>query len=74
MILRTIIVISTIAIFLTFIVRIKQYLSLKALKLKLTKKKLNRDLNKIKIIGFFHPNCDAGAGGEKVLWQAVKAL
>mmetsp|Transcript_18405 Transcript_18405/g.31475 ORF Transcript_18405/g.31475 Transcript_18405/m.31475 type:complete len:118 (+) Transcript_18405:3-356(+) len=26
------------------------------------------------IIGFFHPNCDAGAGGEKVLWQAVQAL
>lgn len=21
-----------------------------------------------KVIGFFHPNCDAGAGGEKVLW------
>ncbi len=27
-----------------------------------------------KIIGFFHPNCDAGAGGEKVLWSAVQAL
>ena len=24
-----------------------------------------------KIIGFFHPNCDAGAGGEKVLWSAI---
>lgn len=27
-----------------------------------------------KVIGFFHPNCDAGAGGEKVLWQAIQAL
>ena len=27
-----------------------------------------------KVIGFFHPACDAGAGGEKVLWQAVSAL
>ena len=27
-----------------------------------------------KVIGFFHPNCDAGAGGEKVLWSAVAAL
>lgn len=27
-----------------------------------------------KIISFFHPNCDAGAGGEKVLWSAVAAV
>jgi len=27
-----------------------------------------------RIIGFFHPNCDAGAGGEKVLWSAVAAI
>lgn len=26
------------------------------------------------MVGFFHPNCDHGAGGEKVLWTAVKAL
>jgi alpha-1,2-mannosyltransferase len=28
----------------------------------------------VKIIGFFHPNCDCGAGGEMVLWTAIKAL
>jgi hypothetical protein len=36
--------------------------------------KLNPKLLQTKIIGFFHPNCDAGAGGEKVLWQAVSAI
>jgi alpha-1,2-mannosyltransferase len=25
------------------------------------------------IIGFFHPFCNAGGGGERVLWAAVKA-
>ena len=27
-----------------------------------------------KCIGFFHPYCDAGGGGERVLWEAVTAL
>ena len=36
--------------------------------------KLNPKLLQTKIIGFFHPSCDAGAGGEKVLWQAVSAI
>ena len=26
-----------------------------------------------KCIGFFHPYCDAGGGGERVLWEAVTA-
>ncbi len=26
------------------------------------------------IIGFFHPESDGGAGGEKVLYQAIKAI
>ena len=26
------------------------------------------------IIGFFHPFCDAMGGGEKVLFQAIKAI
>jgi len=26
------------------------------------------------IIGFFHPYCNAGGGGERVLWIAVQAL
>jgi alpha-1,2-mannosyltransferase len=31
-------------------------------------------LPKAPIIGFFHPECDGGAGGEKVLYQAIKAI
>lgn len=27
-----------------------------------------------KVVGFFHPNADAAAGGEKVLFSALKAL
>ena len=71
---RTFIVIITITICLISFVRIKHYLALNGVKLKVSRKKVNKDLNRIKVIGFFHPNCDAGAGGEKVLWQAVKAL
>jgi alpha-1,2-mannosyltransferase len=41
------------------------------LRLRNTKKKFSK---KLTIIGFFHPNCDGGAGGEKVLWSAVQAL
>lgn len=26
------------------------------------------------VIGFFHPHCFGGGGGERVLWKAVKAL
>ena len=29
--------------------------------------------SKIKV-AFFHPYCNAGGGGEKVLWMAVQAL
>jgi len=36
--------------------------------------KLNPGQQPTKIIGFFHTNCDHGAGGEKVLWQAIKAM
>jgi len=72
--LRTFIVITTTTIGLICFVRIKHYLALNSLKLKVSRKKIKKDLNKIKVIGFFHPNCDAGAGGEKVLWQAVKAI
>ena len=27
-----------------------------------------------KSVAFFHPYCDAGGGGEKVLWEAVNAV
>jgi len=26
------------------------------------------------VVGFFHPNCSAGGGGERVLWKAIQAL
>ncbi|KAJ3056735.1 asparagine-linked glycosylation protein [Rhizophlyctis rosea] len=26
------------------------------------------------LIGFFHPYCDAGGGGERVLWTAIRAI
>lgn len=32
-----------------------------------------KDLNTFNV-GFFHPYCNAGGGGERVLWTAVKAL
>jgi hypothetical protein len=41
------------------------------LRLRETRSKFSK---KLRVIGFFHPNCDAGAGGEKVLWSAVQAL
>ncbi|KAG5338859.1 hypothetical protein C0989_005799 [Termitomyces sp. Mn162] len=27
-----------------------------------------------RLIGFFHPYCNAGGGGERVLWTAIAAL
>ena len=26
------------------------------------------------VVGFFHPYCNAGGGGERVLWSAIRAL
>ena len=26
------------------------------------------------VIGFFHPYCNAGGGGERVLWVAIRAI
>ena len=56
-----------IASILIIVSRLNYYLKLRALK----KQKFQPNT---KIVGFFHPNCDAGAGGEKVLWSAVQAL
>ena len=36
--------------------------------------KSNRKYSGLVTIGFFHPYCNAGGGGERVLWCAVKAL
>lgn len=32
----------------------------------------SQDVGKRKIWGFFHPYCNAGGGGEKVLWKAIE--
>jgi len=26
------------------------------------------------VVGFFHPYCNAGGGGERVLWAAIQAV
>jgi len=26
------------------------------------------------VVGFFHPYCNAGGGGERVLWAAIQAI
>jgi len=26
------------------------------------------------VVGFFHPYCNAGGGGERVLWTAIRAI
>lgn len=36
--------------------------------------KSHRSKSKKKVIGFFHPRCMGGGGGERVLWKAMEAL
>ena len=36
--------------------------------------KLSPDGKKPITVGFFHPYCNAGGGGERVLWCAIRAL
>lgn len=35
---------------------------------------INEKATKRKLIGFFHPYCNAGGGGERVLWTAIAYL
>ncbi|KAH8826769.1 mannosyltransferase [Flagelloscypha sp. PMI_526] len=35
---------------------------------------LGLSLNETKIVAFFHPYCNAGGGGERVLWTAIAAI
>ena len=46
------------------------YLRLKFIKNRYGKKSENRQ----KVIAFFHPYCDAGGGGERVLWCGIRSL
>lgn len=34
----------------------------------------NKQGQKTVVVGFFHPYCNAGGGGERVLWVAIKSL
>lgn len=39
------------------------------------KRKMYRDsVGGKRVVGFFHPYCNAGGGGERVLWVAVRAI
>ncbi|XP_037939364.1 GDP-Man:Man(3)GlcNAc(2)-PP-Dol alpha-1,2-mannosyltransferase [Teleopsis dalmanni] len=40
----------------------------------LQSRKLKLSKNKIVNVGIFHPYCNAGGGGERVLWCAIRAL
>lgn len=37
-------------------------------------KKRARRLQKQTVVGFFHPYCNSGGGGERVLWAAISAI
>lgn len=37
-------------------------------------KRKKRQRNKGKIVGFFHPYCNAGGGGERVLWCGIRVI
>ena len=37
------------------------------------RKSVGDDSGEIRV-GFFHPYCDAGGGGERVLWTGIRAL
>lgn len=57
------------------LLKVRSLSTLKVVKAKLARnRELNRGKKQAKIVGFFHPNCDHGAGGEKVLWTAIKAM
>lgn len=40
----------------------------------LSKRKLRQQSKKETVVGIFHPYCNAGGGGERVLWAAVQAI
>ena len=64
-----------------FSIMLPALFALLALRIIFTRLSTWNALNKIKqqtgarrVIAFFHPFCDAGGGGEKVLFQALHAL
>ncbi|GBN04453.1 GDP-Man:Man(3)GlcNAc(2)-PP-Dol alpha-1,2-mannosyltransferase [Araneus ventricosus] len=49
-------------------------IALLSIKLYIVLRKLSKKSNKEFTVGFFHPYCNAGGGGERVLWAAVRAV
>lgn len=54
------------------IIAIRKYLHSKREEFKQSRPEFNNDRQKV--IGIFHPFCNAGGGGERVLWAAIKSL
>ncbi|CAG5103305.1 2-mannosyltransferase (Homo sapiens) [Cotesia congregata] len=48
--------------------------TIKLLAIYFKRKFSKKDFNSKEVIGIFHPYCNAGGGGERVLWAVVKAL
>lgn len=48
--------------------------TIKLLPIYFKRKFSKKDFNSKEVIGIFHPYCNAGGGGERVLWAVVKAL
>ncbi|XP_071440731.1 GDP-Man:Man(3)GlcNAc(2)-PP-Dol alpha-1,2-mannosyltransferase isoform X1 [Hetaerina americana] len=47
---------------------------LKFLQVKIRRRKASQEKAADPVVAFFHPYCNAGGGGERVLWCALKAL
>jgi len=61
-----------IGLMLVLVIRISASMRLKDCKQSLIDRE-NHPAN-VKVLAFFHPFCDAGGGGEKVLFNAIRAF
>lgn len=61
------------ALFLPVILLISLAFIILSIFLRLSLKKQKSDDSRLSV-AFFHPYCDAGGGGERVLWCALRAL
>jgi alpha-1,2-mannosyltransferase len=62
-----------IGLILTFILFFTAFFSILILKLKFRISRTKKSEDQ-KVIAFFHPYCDAGGGGERVLWCGIRAI
>lgn len=63
----------TVSVLMLFLFAAMTMVGLCWLKWKYARQRKKRNCEK-KIVGFFHPYCNAGGGGERVLWCAIKTL